>query len=131
MHLPELDLQYSDCLTRKPRRYTVAYQVETPFDNIEGAQEYLALLAQAVDEARQNADADILGEGESKSRRLDALRLVVYKLEKLEQHIKLSRRLLNDLRSLRRLLLDERAVAAMAQATRKTGQERSISAATK
>lgn len=109
----------------------MAYQVETPFDNIEGAQEYLALLTQAVDEARQNADADILGEGESKSRRLDALRLVVYKLEKLEQHIKLSRRLLNDLRSLRRLLLDERAVAAMAQPGEKTAQAQTISAATK
>lgn len=109
----------------------MAYQVETPFDNIEGAQEYLALLAQAVDEARQNADSDILAEGESKSRRVDALRLVLYKLEKLEQHIRLSRRLLNDLRSLRRLLLDERAVAAMTQPAQKTAQTQSISAATK
>lgn len=84
--------------------------IETPFDNIEGAHEYLGLLAEAVDEAKHNADSDILSEGGAQSqRRLDALRLVMYKLEKLEQHIKISRRLLNDLRSLRRLLLDERA----------------------
>jgi len=44
---------------------------------------------------------------------LQALRLVLYKLEKLEQHIRASRRLLNDLRTLRRLLLDERADAAL------------------
>jgi hypothetical protein len=83
--------------------------METPFDNIEGAHEYLGLLAEAVDEAKLTADTDILAEADAKSpRRVDALRLVMYKLEKLEQHLKISRRLLNDLRSLRRLLLDER-----------------------
>lgn len=85
---------------------------ETPFDNIESAQEYLALLTQALEEATANAEADILGQTNSHTaRRRDALRLVLYKLEKLERHIKVSRRLLNDLRTLRRLLLDERAEA--------------------
>ncbi|HEX6505804.1 MAG TPA: hypothetical protein VF011_21385 [Terriglobales bacterium] len=88
------------------------HNFETPFDNIESAQEYLALLSQALEEATANAEADILGEANAHSaRRGDALRLVLYKLEKLEQHIKVSRRLLNDLRTLRRLLLDERAEA--------------------
>jgi len=82
---------------------------ETPFDNIESAQEYLALLSQALEEAKQNAEADILGQVYSEqARRRDALRLVLYNLEKLEHHIKASRRLLNDLRTLRRLLLEER-----------------------
>jgi hypothetical protein len=86
------------------------YNFETPFDNIENAQEYLALLSQALEEATANAEVDILGQTNSHAtRRRDALRLVLYKLEKLEQHIKVSRRLLNDLRTLRRLLLDERA----------------------
>jgi hypothetical protein len=86
------------------------YNFETPFDNIENAQEYLALLSQALQEATANAEADIFGQTNSHAtRRRDALRLVLYKLEKLEQHIKVSRRLLNDLRTLRRLLLDERA----------------------
>ena len=86
------------------------YRLETPFDNIENAQDYLALLSQALEEASNNAEADISGEINSQTaRRRDALRLVLYKLEKLEQHIKASRRLLNDLRTLRRLLLEERA----------------------
>lgn len=86
------------------------YSFETPFDNIESTQEYLALLAQALEEATANAEADIRGEENSHAvRRRDALRLVLYKLEKLEKHVKASPRLLNDLRTLRRLLLEERA----------------------
>lgn len=69
------------------------YNFETPFDNIESAQEYLALLSQAQDEATANNEADILGEENCHTaRRRDALRLVLYELEKLEQHIKVSRR---------------------------------------
>ncbi len=84
------------------------HNLETPFDNIESAQEYLALLSQALDEATENAEADIVGETIPHARRRDALRLVLYKLDKLKHHTKASRRLLNDLRTLRRLLLDER-----------------------
>jgi hypothetical protein len=90
--------------------------MNTAFDTIESAQEFLALLREAVDDAKRNTDADIVAEGDLlPSRRLDALRLVVYKLEKLDQHMKVSCRLLNDLRSLRRLLLEERAEPALAQ----------------
>jgi len=92
------------------------HKFETPFDNIESAQEYLALLSQALDEAKQTAETDIGREANSPiPRRRDALRLVLYKLEKLEQHIKTSRRLLNDLRTLRRLLLEERAEPAISR----------------
>ncbi len=82
---------------------------KTPFDTIESAQEFLALLREAVDEAKYTCSCDILEADSKAPRRLDALRLVSYKLEKLEQHLKGSRRLLNDLRSLRRLLLEERS----------------------
>lgn len=84
---------------------------ETPFESIEGAQEYLKLLAAAVLEARQEVEADVSAHSPSEfQRRLEALRLVLYKLEQLEKHVKTSHRLLNDLRSLRRLLLDERSI---------------------
>ncbi|HZQ95676.1 MAG TPA: hypothetical protein VFA67_11745 [Candidatus Sulfotelmatobacter sp.] len=84
--------------------------MNTPFDTIESAQEFLALLREAVDEAKNNAAADIAAEADlSTPRRLDALRLVTYKLDKLDQHVKVSCRLLNDLRTLRRLLLEERS----------------------
>lgn len=82
---------------------------QTAFDTIESAQEFLGLLRDAVEEAKQTAEADIF-EGDSRTeRQKDALRLVLYKLEKLEQHLKVSGRLLNDLRTLRRLLLEERS----------------------
>src|SRR5271165_2896564 len=90
--------------------------MKTAFDTIESAQEFLGLLREAVDEAKLHADADIQSEaGLPASRRIDALRLVVYKLDKLDQHMKGSCRLLNDLRTLRRLLLDERSDSASAR----------------
>ena len=86
---------------------------ETPFDSVEGANEYLRLLADAVLEAKNEIAADIeAAEDPQLSRRLEALRLVFFKLEKLERQVKTSRRLLNDLRTLRRLLLGERAGTA-------------------
>jgi hypothetical protein len=57
----------------------------------------------------QQIEADIAAASELKqSRRTEALRLVLYKLQKLEEHVQASGRLLNDLRTLRRLLLQER-----------------------
>lgn len=88
------------------------YNPETPFDSIESAHEYLGLLVKAVEEAKQSAEGDLAAAGPASARHLDAIRLAVYKLEKLEQHIKIGRRLLNDLRTLRRLLLEERVEAA-------------------
>jgi hypothetical protein len=82
---------------------------ETPFDSVEGAHEYLSLLSEAIQDAKNEIDADIRAAEDPKfPRRLEALRLVSFKLDKLEQQVKNGRRLLNDLRTLRRLLLDER-----------------------
>ena len=87
----------------------VSYQPETPFDNIESSHEYVAMLAEALDEARREVEAEIaLAEKEAAERRKEALLLVSYSLAKLNLHITTSRRLLNDLRTLRRLLLAER-----------------------
>ena len=84
----------------------------TPFDSVEGAYEYLSLLSEAIRDAKSEITEDIASASEGKfPRRVEALRLVFFKLEKLEQPIKDSRRLLNDLRTLRRLLLDERVSA--------------------
>ena len=87
----------------------MSYDPETPFDSIEGSQEYVALLAEAIEEARQDVDADIeVAIAEGAERRAEALQLVSYNLAKLTLHISTSRRILNDLRTLRRLLLAER-----------------------
>jgi hypothetical protein len=84
-------------------------RLETPFDSIENAQDYLHLLLEAIVEARNDVTADTAeAEQAALRRRLDALRLVQFKMEKLEQHLRAGSRLLNDLRTLRRLLLEER-----------------------
>jgi hypothetical protein len=81
----------------------------TPFDNIESSHEYVSLLAKAVDEAIAEIDSDIaLSSGNEADRRKEALQLVRFHLSKLSGHMTSSRRILNDLRTLRRLLLEER-----------------------
>jgi len=71
------------------------------------------MLAEALDEARREVEAEIaLAERESAERRKEALLLVSYSLAKLNLHITASRRLLNNLRTLRRLLLAERGLPA-------------------
>ena len=90
----------------------VNYESETPFDSIEGSHEYVAMLAESLNEARRDVEADIASaERDGADRRKQALLLVSYNLAKLHLHITTSRRILNDLRSLRRLLLAERAIA--------------------
>jgi len=86
------------------------YEPETPFDSIEGALEYVGLLVESVEEAREDIAAELVearAEPDAQ-RQADALQLVAYKLERLAEHARSSRRLLNDLRTLRRLLLQER-----------------------
>jgi hypothetical protein len=82
---------------------------ETPFDSIEGSYEYVDMLAEAIQEARHDVEAEVvLAETEKADRRKQGLLLVSYNLAKLEGHITSSRRILNDLRTLRRVLLSER-----------------------
>jgi hypothetical protein len=89
----------------------VSDQAETPFDSIEGSHEYVAMLAEALDEARRDVEAEIAAaERDGADRRKQALLLVSYNLAKLNFHITSSRRILNDLRTLRRLLLAERGL---------------------
>jgi hypothetical protein len=77
----------------------------TPFESIESAQEYLTLLAREVEAANAEIETD-LREAllERAERRIDALHVVDYKLRQLLQQLVASRRILNDLRMLRRVL---------------------------
>lgn len=84
---------------------------ETPFDSIESSHEYVAMLAEAVEEARRDVEEEIsAADRDHADRRKEALLLVSYNLAKLNLHITNSRRILNDLRTLRRLLLAERGL---------------------
>lgn len=82
---------------------------ETPFHDIESALEYTNLLLEATQEAHVEIEAEIARVSDPRlGRRKQAMRLVSHKLAKLSSHIVTSRRILNDLRTLRRLLLEER-----------------------
>ncbi|HVP41897.1 MAG TPA: hypothetical protein VMS96_00610 [Terriglobales bacterium] len=88
-----------------------------PFESIESAHDFLGLFSGAVADAKQAVHASLQAESNANApRRMDALRLALYNLEKLELHFNKSVRILNDLRSLRRLLFEERG-AARAPAT--------------
>lgn len=80
---------------------------EHQFETLESARDFVALLAESIAEARQELEGDVQREPAS-SRRLDALRIALYSVAKLEVHVKRTSRILNDLRSLRRLLFEER-----------------------
>ena len=87
----------------------MSFKPETPFDNIESAQQFVELLIEAIEESRRDVNADIaLLEGNRSGRTKQALQLVSANLAKLSQHMTTSRRILNHLRTLRRLLLEER-----------------------
>ena len=93
------------------------HRPETPFDNIESSHEFVALLAAAVAEAMAEVEADIAIAGaDGEERRKEALQLVLFNLGKLENNMRSSRRVLNDLRTLRRLLLNERNLEKSARA---------------
>jgi len=82
---------------------------QNPFDSVENAHQYVRLLVEAITEAKSEIAADLdAGSQTQPERRVQALRLVQFKLDKLERHLESSSRLLNDLRTLRRLLFDER-----------------------
>ena len=93
------------------------HHLDQPFDSIESAYDFVRILGSAVADAKRDLEEDIRRESKS-SRRLDALRLAFYNLDKLELHVNRSRRILNDLRSLRRLLFEERAAPKAAIATK-------------
>jgi len=81
-------------------------------DTVESAYSFIVKLADAVAESKGDIELDLRREaGSDFSRRTDALRLVLINLERLETHVKKGRRILNDLRSLRRLLFEERSTS--------------------
>ncbi len=80
-----------------------------PFDSIESAHEFVALLEESIQEAADDI-RDHLRQAEAAhaKRQVDALNLALYKLTQLAAQMHKSRRALNDLRSIRRLLFTER-----------------------
>ena len=79
--------------------------IDAPFDTIESAHDFVGLLKKQVLIVELDIVEDIgAAAREGAARRLDALRLVHYKLAQLQEHLGAGSRILNDLRALRRLL---------------------------
>jgi hypothetical protein len=80
-----------------------------PFDSIENAHEFVALLEESIQKAADDIRNHLRqAEADREQRRVEALNLALYKLTQLAAHMHKSRRALNDLRSIRRLLFTER-----------------------
>jgi hypothetical protein len=77
----------------------------TPFTTIESAEEFLQLLQIEIQRAQAEIDDLLDSEDGSAPRRVEALRLVLHKLNGLHSNTASSLRLLHDLRSLRSLLM--------------------------
>ena len=88
-------------------------EAETHFDSLESAHQFVKVLGDVLAETRAAiADETRLAElARNGARRLEGLQLVDYKLDRLATHLDASRRLLNDLRMLRRVLAGETAPA--------------------
>ena len=90
-----------------------------PFESIESAQEFMELLQETIDEAKAELERDLgHAKAERDPRQVEAFDLAIYKLGQLSTHTKKSRRILNDLRTIRRLLIAERAENAAATSAR-------------
>ena len=90
--------------------------MQNPFESVESAQQYIALLVEQVEEV-EGALLEDMAQASPESRRAEALHLVKYKLNQLKTHLTASRRILNDLRALRRLLLNERQSTRRSKST--------------
>ncbi|HTW66058.1 MAG TPA: hypothetical protein VME17_15635 [Bryobacteraceae bacterium] len=83
--------------------------LEQPFDSIESAIEFMNVLAETVLDARRDLHRDReLAVRDGQQHRAQALELAQFKLKILNCYIFKSRRALNDLRTIRGLLLNER-----------------------
>jgi hypothetical protein len=84
-------------------------QVDQPFDSIESAHDFMNVLAEALLDAMKDLNRDRqLAVQDGLDRRSQAIELAQYKLKLLNCHVHKSRRILNDLRLIRRLMYDER-----------------------
>ena len=84
-------------------------ELTKPFESIESAHEFVALLEESIHEAADEIREHLRdAEAEHDERQMRALNLALFKLTQLATQMHKSRRALNDLRSIRRLLFTQR-----------------------
>lgn len=90
----------------------ISDEIEQPFESIESAHDFMNVLAETILDGMKDLTRDRqLALGAGRDRHAQAIELAQYKLKLLGCHVHKSRRLLNDLRMIRRLMLDERLTA--------------------
>jgi hypothetical protein len=93
-------------------------EIEQPFDSIESAQDFLTVLASTILDEMKDLKRDYeVAVRDGEERRGRAIELAMFKLKTLSCYVQKSRRALNDLRMLRRLILNERLTVEHALAT--------------
>jgi protein subunit release factor A len=91
-------------------------ELSKPFESIESAHEFVALLEESIQEAADDVRGHLRdAEAARDERQVRALNLALYKLTQLATQMHKSRRALNDLRSIRRLLFTERGLDDFAE----------------
>jgi len=94
-----------------------ADEIEQPFDSIESAHDFMNVLAETILDAMKDLNRDQeLAVRDGQQRRADAIELAMFKLKALSCHVHKSRIALNDLRTIRRLILNERQIPERAMA---------------
>jgi hypothetical protein len=84
-------------------------EIDRPFESIESAQEFMNVLAAVILDVMQELNAArTAASQDGEQRRERALELATYQLKMLARYVHKSRRALNDLRILRRLIMNER-----------------------
>ena len=92
-------------------------EIGQPFDSIESTQEFMQILGETILEAMKELSLEHRAALRAdETRRAQAIELAEFKLKTLNIHVQKSRRMLNDLRSLRRLILNERMPVERAMA---------------
>ena len=86
-----------------------ADQIEQPFDSIESAHDFMNVLAETILSVITDLHRDReIAVRDGHERRARAIELALFKAKTLNCYVTKSRRNLNDLRTIRRLILNER-----------------------
>ena len=84
-------------------------EIEQPFDSIESAQDFMQVLAETILDAAKDLNREHqIAVRDGLERRAKAIELAQYKVKMLSCYVLKSKIMLNDLRMLRRLILNER-----------------------
>lgn len=87
------------------------------FDSIESAQDFMKVLADTILDSMKDLNQDQQAAvQEGQPRQAQAIELAIFKLKTLSCHVHKSRIILNDLRTVRRLILNERQPKVRAMA---------------